>query len=713
MTTLQYEGGEDIISFLNNDVLEDEVRKFLSIVSIEGKDKCLCEDIKILVTGTNMQGYFDAVAVEEDFTDKIKFARHAIPTTRHTEVFEFDHKDIKVARSDPEKQKKIAKAARITSSFPAAFPPQFAQSPSFPRETIESYVNTKGEKIKNPLHFWYFDGGVLDNKPLGHAIDHMESSGTYGKWWYFFIEPVLEDTDPDSNKKKPKKWGSDPGNPPNPWETVKTIVDVKMAETIYYDLRRIQKLNHQIMHISTLIEDIWNTLSDKQANFTPELFQDLIDILEYHVVTSRLHDFLPDYLKCVTMIQSVVRVKLHSEGTELKMSEEQHVFMKEVAASLDTKHKEIVDGLSPMNLKIIIRHCRTYIETRKMESALSKDEKDMLIGGIKALEQEKNYTDHFKQYEDDVRKVKDAQILFRQITFWVNDDYRNKKELSKETWEEFKTAWKKLDKAVKSLKESYNSILSDINNLITDDTLFQKMKIFIRLNESFRAAAGIRTADLINVVKIYHNEALGKLAGAKLAHFSGFLERRWRKHDYAMGKKDAREMLAGKMKTDGLTKEFWDEFDEWLNRQELKLDVTFQLNDNDIIKEESDLGLDSLPAGKVIGNINGILKTSRKMINKYSDKSFFRTLKRFKIDLIILILRPLLWLIKQATAQPTCRHDTKDISTLARFRSKGRHYIGMLGLGIIIGLALSFFLPDAFRNGAEWILQKVKSLFGH
>lgn len=706
MDTLQYKGGQDVSSFLNNDVLESEVRKFLSL---QDGTQGLCDDIKILVTATNMQGYFDAVAVEEDFTDKDNYAKQVFPTIRHTEVFEFDRADIKDANEDAEKQKRIAKAARITSSFPAAFPPQLAQSPSFPEETVESYVDAKGKPAEKPLHFWYFDGGVLDNKPLGHAIDHMQSSKRDGKWWYFFIEPIQEVTDPAH-----KEWGVDPGNPPDPWATVMAIVDVKMAETIYYDLRRIQRLNHQIMQINSLVGDIWHILGDNRANVPSGLLDNLLMVLENHVKTARLYDFMPDYLKCVTMIKYTFTERVRTENplANMKTSDKHLLFFKEVTESLAGMHGKVMDGTCPMALRRIIRECRLQIESRKMDLGLPEKEKGLLAGKIRLLEDEESYKDHFRQYEDDVQKVKSAQLVFRQISFWVEDDNKNNNgKLSGETWKAFKEAWDKLSAALESLNKSYGRIISMIRETIADDTLMEKIVLFIRLNESFCAAAGVQTGELINVVKIYHNQDYGQLGGAKLANFAGFLERRWRKNDYAMGKRDAREMLEGKMKAEGFSEEFWNSFDDWLKAQELKIDYKFRLGDRDIITEGSELALNNLAAGKLVGNIDGIMKTSQKMINKYREKRFFNILKRFKINWLIILSRRLLWVVKQATAQPSCQDGTRDISTMAQFKSGGRRYVGFLLIGIIIGLVLSFFLPDAIRNAADWVLQQIRELF--
>jgi len=49
-----------------------------------------------------------------------------------------------------------------------------------------------------------------------------------------------------------------------------------------------------------------------------------------------------------------------------------------------------------------------------MDLGLSEEEKSLLIGKIRTLEDEESYKDYFRQYEDDVRKVKSAQLLLKE-----------------------------------------------------------------------------------------------------------------------------------------------------------------------------------------------------------------------------------------------------------------------------------------------------------
>ncbi len=671
LSAIQYKGGENVCSLLNNDILEHEIMNFLKIKQV---DNGMCKDIKILVTATNMQGFFDAVPVEIDLPEKHKYAKHAFPTIRHTEVFKFSGDQIKDAGTAKGEaiRKRIAKAARITSSFPAAFPPQLVQSPSFPEKTFQLY-----EK-KNPLQFWYFDGGVLDNKPLGHAIDHIQSSRCEGDWWYFFVEPKPQEYD-----RRHKEWGEDAKEPPDPAATVAAVFEARGAETIYYDLRRIQKTNHQVMQINSLISDLYALLSQCKPS------HDLYNKLDDNIKNARVHRFLPDYLKCITMIR-----------WRQKPTGEKEIW-------LNDHNDMVLKDIKPFELGRIIEEAREV-------GKITEEIPDELLEKIKEDEELRR---SLGTYDTATENVRDAQLLFRQITFWVEHDYKKMGTISEDIWNRFKDAGGELKHALKELKKVYESVENRIKELLQDDNLFARIKGLIILNEAVHAAAGVETRQQIKVVKIYHDEKKhGPLAGAKIANFAGFFDRRWRKNDYWMGIMNAREMLKGKMKGDVFDGAFWKDYDNWRTDEEKKLDnmidARHKLSKDDEL-DDYDKELDSLPAHSVISNVNGVLKSMETLIKKYEKKTFYSLLKTIKINLTLPVIRFFLWLLKQATAQPSSDTLPKDSSLklkLKDFLSRSRVYMGFLLLGIVFGLLISFFLPDLLGDFAHWAWERLKSI---
>lgn len=676
ISKLLYSREDNPASLLNNNILEDEIKNFLSIKQgVAG----LCEDVKILLTGTNMQGFFDAIPIESEFVKSENYAKEAFPTIRHTEVFKFEGKDIKNAGGNGEKSKTIAKAARITSSFPVAFPPQLTRSPSFAGSGTAS--------------FWYFDGGALDNKPLGHAIDHMESSAEGGEWWHFFIEPRPEGVKPWHKDE----WGADPNDPPDPSAAVWNVLEIMSAETIYHDLRRIQKMNHQIMQTKALVSDMWEIFEQCADMANAKVW---CDKLNENVKTARLHRFLPDYVKCVTML--FYRFIEHKDRIE-------------------KTHKKIIDSLFPLNLWKIIIECRLQIQEGETFNKISEEERINLIEGIAKLEKNEKLKG---DYEKAAQRVKDAQLLFRQISFWVEDDYSGAKKAKKEgealswdTWKEFEDAQRKLLVAVEALSEVYKNIEWSMHEL-GDSKTIEKIKCFVRLNEAIHAASGLETRESIHVVRIYHDELKkGPLAGARMANFSGFLDRVWRKHDYIMGTQDTRDMLRKKMGTKNFTPAFWIAYDRWRQGQEKTVKEEYRLEDSDIIPKDSvDMNINNLPASKVATVLGIVLRTFDDLIIKYKDKKkknppyLFFFLGKIKFHWTLRLSRVFIWLVKQATVQPSCRDGGRDISPMSQFIAGGRRYMGFMLIGIVIGLILSFFLPDIVKDWAIGIIEYIKSI---
>lgn len=665
LSRIQYKRGENIRSLLNNNILEEEVEKFLKISEGNGES---CDKLNILVTGTNMQGYFDAIPVEHDFTDNDASAERVFPTTRHTEVFSFTGADFRNAVSDQggDVRRRISKAARITSSFPAAFPPQFVQSPSFSDKTVTWY-GKNGKDNGHPMHFWYFDGGVLDNKPLGHAIDHMQKSMEEGDWWYFFIEPK-----PQDYEKKHQAWGTDSQSPPDPSAAVLSVFEARGAETIYYDLRRIQKINHQVMQINSLVPRICSLLYSASV-LTNEVLKSCEDSLR----TARLHRFLPDYLKCITMI----RYAFVRKG---KLDEEKLL-------EIEKKDKFVLYALHPLELPVIIA------EVARTERFI-KDLPDELRGKMK---NDHKLIDSLQGYEFAADEVREAQLLFRQVAFWVELEYQQKQMLGEDTWKCFVEAMDGLVASLENLGKTYALIEWRIRELCNDDGLFAMLKSFALLNEAVHAAAGVETRQPITVVKIYHNaKKYGGLAGSQLANFSGFLDRKWRRHDYLMGIKDTREMLAGRMKCVVSDDLFWKDYDLWRGHKDAEINsqdkgAVFSLSDSDVLNPEQ-IRLDSLPAEMAILQVNSILKTAGTLINKYQDRTFFYLLKKGRVNWLLPPVRFMLWILREAAVQPRINKEGTEClpETLRGFLRRGRNSIGFMLIGMLLGLLISFFLPD-------------------
>ncbi len=693
---LRYPENGNITSFLDNDILETEIQSYLQIKN--GSGGLITDDgnLTVLVTGTNMQGFFDAVPVEEDFTAPYRFADKALPTTRHTEVFTFTAQDLRRAAEEQgrEERAKIAKAARVTSSFPAAFPPQYIKSPSFPEESRALYA----DQTNNPLSFWYYDGGVLDNKPLGHAIDYMETNRDDGQWWFFFVDP-----DPESTAAQHRTWGSDPQNPPDPATTALSVLEMQGSETIYYDLRRIQKINHQVAQIKDLSATLWSALCSGRLAM-PGPHEKLLQGLEQNVKNARVYRLLPDFVKCLALLRCRF-FKIENALDEARKRE------------IETIQRTVIDSIVPIDARRIVRACRLQIEKGHILHEIGEPQRqDLVAAGFRI-----DASASMARYEEAARQAAAAQERFRQIAYWVEDDYTGASPvLSDATWQAFAEAWEGkqavasskgwigLKEALQDLQAAYDAVEQEIRKNLPDDGQFASVTCYVRLNEAIHAASGVETREQIKVVKIYHNTEQGCLAGSKLGHFSGFLDRRWRKNDYLMGMRDARELVQGKLR-DLFSPQEWVQYRAWRSNQEKNMPKRYRLSPADALPQ-TEMQFTTLPATTVVADLNAILATFEKLIVKYRAKNgIFKIARALQVPVISKVLRFFLWLVKQATARTT--ETGHDVSTLAQYRKGFWRSVGFTGIGILIGLVLAFFLPDAVRDFASFVWKHIKMFF--
>ncbi|MBF0457566.1 MAG: DUF3376 domain-containing protein [Nitrospirae bacterium] len=698
-STLQYKPSENILSLLNNNILEDKLDEYLQIDQENAENrKDDVKDIILKITGTNMQGLFDAIPVEDDFVKIDNYAKKTIPTTRYTEAFTFSHVDISDAVTIGDIRKKIAHASRVTSSFPVAFPPQNALSPTLSSGTIE-------DENDKSIHFWYCDGGVLDNKPLGYAIDEIETSPANGEWLFIFIDPQPEEDQKDK-KEEADKWNKDDIDPA---ETLDTVLSIKSSETIYYDLGRIQQINNQVMQIRGVVSSIWPVLCNSSESTLAA-----IGNLREDVAASRMYRFLIDYIKCVTTIRRYSGKQPPSEPLN----------------SLDSVQQEISNLIEPLNLIETIDSFISEIpaDETELKGILSELKIDVSTEDVSKIIEEYNQLNDsnaadnpFNDYTETVKKIKKAQLCFRRITFWVEDDCNSAtKVISDETWSAYIEAIDTLSELVKKLSREYNDINKKLLELFgkihnSPDELCTKFVSYLLLSEAIHAASRVETRQLIDIVRIFHdNKKDERLAGALLAHFSAFLDKGWRKNDYLWGKLDARKTLKDKLRFDVsksgdiiypcFNVEFWKEYESRCKEYEQSIKEQYQLDEEENKLSNDYLQLEALPSSNIVTPVNGVLKTFGKLINKYKERPFFNVMDRLKVKSLLIPLRFILWLVLQATAQPKGNQSEGKVAARFRdFKYGFKHYMGFFAIGIVTGIFLTYFGPNFIPKVLDFI----------
>jgi predicted acylesterase/phospholipase RssA len=136
-----------------------------------------------------------------------------------------------------------AQAAIASGSNAIGFPPKRLDR-SGDRATYEA---TGLQGFPADGQFWYTDGGTVDNEPLGRTIDLAQSIGSDDDRLFLLIHP-----DPSFPPSSPSPvWGGDAPLPP--WvRTATHVLSMESAQSIYEDLKTLQKTNSRLQWIDKI-----------------------------------------------------------------------------------------------------------------------------------------------------------------------------------------------------------------------------------------------------------------------------------------------------------------------------------------------------------------------------------------------------------------------------------------------------------------------------
>lgn len=246
-------------SLLNSQRMYLELLKALDGLDVQSDAAAACikptDLIDLYVTYTDFEGLPTNLVL----SDKIVLERV------HKRVFNFRYDD---GRNDFESINNpfLAFAARCTSSFPIAFEPmclknidEIIQTALPERDSEKSdcakwmnYFSDVTDENGNPVDWknrWFVDGGCLDNKPFGYAIDKLTQRTGEGivERKLLYIEPKPESFRNTKNK----------GRKPNALENVfAQAAGLPSYETIREDLRRVIDRNRLIERVTRLTAEV-------------------------------------------------------------------------------------------------------------------------------------------------------------------------------------------------------------------------------------------------------------------------------------------------------------------------------------------------------------------------------------------------------------------------------------------------------------------------
>src|SRR5215211_5838934 len=224
------------------------------------------EELDLFVTATDFRGLPIRLQLLDDVVEEL----------RHRHVFRFryadEHSEKPCNDFHVDNNPFLAYAARCTSSFPFAFDPMALENiddvlKTVPEHSHRGKLGTERDRWQkyfpeyrppsggspHPPEIYDFterafvDGGYLDNKPFGHAIDALatRNSGVPVDRKLVYIDPSPE---------RSTEWRQD-ADPPNAVENVAAAFSLARYETIREDLQRVLARNRLIERVESIISE--------------------------------------------------------------------------------------------------------------------------------------------------------------------------------------------------------------------------------------------------------------------------------------------------------------------------------------------------------------------------------------------------------------------------------------------------------------------------
>jgi patatin-related protein len=208
-------------------------------------------EMDVFITGTNLEGilstYWDSLGARID--DKT-----------HRTVFRLEHrpgrKVLGMGHADPAQGDTaslqaciLASIARITSTFPVAFPPfSLEQLPPDRREAVKEALERSSRT--RPTHHVYVDGGVLDNKPFGPVLEAIfyRMPHKLVDRRLFYVEPDPAHLTPLNDEESKRLQ--------NPFRVaVASLSTIPSHESIGEDLEKLKAHNARIRWLNRIKEN--------------------------------------------------------------------------------------------------------------------------------------------------------------------------------------------------------------------------------------------------------------------------------------------------------------------------------------------------------------------------------------------------------------------------------------------------------------------------
>lgn len=613
------------------------------------------KDLEIYLTMTNLSGLREPVVLPNEHP-------RAFPTIRHYEYERFTREDV---ISDVA-HKEFVNAAIVTSDFPAAFPPTKKKSTALPSD-----VETQ---------FLYVDGGVVDNRPLGVAIDAMSRRPVENRT-FFFIDPSETYEPPSFEGNKPLQ--------DDPLAIVGRVFTVARHDTILRDLRETLRVNENVDLLVALSRIVAANSDFRKA----------------------LHD---GKLESGQGLTDAVLERFFYDGPR-------ELWMLVEPLNPDKSLTQLWQNIKTQPRFVLKERLWEYIRHRIGDDETARTYWANVQG----------YKEKWNNYYTKVRSVNALNRDFRDLRYHVwQSSYApthglDPKPLDKQLAEKIKSKLQELRKRVEELTEARTDLAKMILNKVSHSfaqelkgtDLLDDFYQYARAMQILESLGGLQSKAHINVRRItpfdmYPDSTTSldekkPVAGGELGSFGGFLDRRWRENDFAVGREAMRQVFRRERILTDENQELYLEF--CVKKDQAIIEHLKHVGDAESfqIAEEiekflqgiqdwqlpaSEKNMGALPARGIVMTVRGLAHSMRGLLQRNN--------ARFPYNLVGL-LRPMLWVLEfillliQPGLEPTSsttRPSHSPEKTSDFVRTLRRTWV-FLFIGIFIGIILSGLVP--------------------
>ena len=552
--------------------------------------------LQLYVTTTDFYGYHRRVALVGSETDPLEEAT-SISDWRHRHVLEFQ---LGNGRDDFTSMDNTALAfsARATSSFPGAFAPVSLagfldylgeRQAQYPEDFQQRYFRAYGLSDAAAESTFFVDGGVLDNRPFGHAIAAIRAKPANAEVdrRLLYLEP-----DPGSPGKAPEQR-QEPG-------TIATALGalsgIPRKEPILDDLVAVSIMNERVRRVRDIIEESFDAIDAKVRDLVRELsdkeleeispdpteakIQDWRDLVNQAAVQSagfgystyirmKISGIVDRYARTVCEITDFPEDtdQAHFIRSALRSWAQGRLLFEKCMPPSDTQLEFIQNfdlEYSQRRLRFVIDGLNWYYRdlTRNQKDVPPREELDKvktrLYEAVDLLEQAMRGSGRAEEVS---QRLKACFALDPVREYIAQNGFTPARYAA-----EHRVELDQLGAAVQTflaqkLKGFNTALYSDLHRLTCEWNPKRRADLFVRylgfpfwdiLLYPIQALADVGERDHVQVTRMSPRDVLllskegeAKLVGIKKNHFGAFFDRAGRERDYLWGRLDAAERLIG------------------------------------------------------------------------------------------------------------------------------------------------------------------------